>query len=1148
MQRPLTIVLGILAAVVLGVGVYLIFGGQEQPTVTEVPVKSLSSGKRERPKPAPERNRPVPSSTQDRPSQPARTTPPPAPEPKPLPAVEGPVEIRGLLKDAQGGIGGVRLVLVETAAPSKLLAETNSASDGEGSEEGTFTFSIRTTARELAVAVMNDGWAVTHTGPFKVDGTGEPIELTLIGANPSTLQANVRFMAASIENLGQTSPLGGATISLSGDPLTSGLINMHSELLGLQTQSMVDGNLRLAGIPPGNHTFVAFKQGYAAPPATSVGRASVSYTASDNGDDLSGTFTLMQAGVLKGRVVAETTGLPVVGATVSVGMAMTDTRVSTVTNSDGIFIFDPIAATAVPTTTTNTQQPEGNRRRDAIWSTLGDRLLGYQIKAVSVGVGLAESDGHTVKVGETTDVGDVPLKQGAAIYGIVTNESGQPIAGATVSLHQTGGRAMGFNMGDLGRVAGISRPGSFYSVTTDEEGRYRIDPVPTAPPAEETEESGGRRFGFGGARNAEVSGTADGYSPAVQQARDLRPGEAREINLVLPLAGTITGRVIDEVGRPISGAKVAALDGFIAGNRMLTSLFGQQDQLLGGLFSSNVFSDAEGSFTIPNVTAGTYTVIASHEKFNQATVEGIELTKGATQDVTITMESGGTLFGTYYDETDRPKGGVTIQAIMTGFPPTIRSTNTDDSGNYEFNGLEAGVYSVKAAKGGADPMAMFRSFAEFSPNERAKVTDGGRTEHDVYENVPGTTTLRGRVLLDRAPYQGPVYLGGGGLSGISGKSITCDENGNFEARNLQLGTYTMFLGDPLSGGFGGRGRNAFKPLQSVEIVLSRRPVQDEVIEFTTVTIRGTVVMADGSLLTPDTVVFANPVERRDERGRSSAWDQVQSQFTEQQRPNRETGEFEITGLSPGLYYLTARSSQGGYVRLGPLNLTESVAGLRLTLDGGTGSIYAVVENYVAPTETGGFMAGGLGSFGSIQLQDLEGNIITLGSLGGGRGQPDNVIRLNPNPDTGVVDFTREGFPVGTWDVVFQVSNYAPVRQNGVVISRDQTTNLRLVLAKAGDLEVQISNSDLGPEAAQNLRYDIRDSRNQRYDKRFSFGDLMVNLLNPPDPSKKNTFILKDFPPDTYTATFELPGYRPATATFTIYPSQTTPIVVTFLPE
>src|SRR5690606_14448632 len=157
---------------------------------------------------------------------------------------------------------------------------------------------------------------------------------------------------------------------------------------------------------------------------------------------------------------------------------------------------------------------------------------------------------------------------------------------------------------------------------------------------------------------------------------------------------------------------------------------------------------------------------------------------------------------------------------------------------------------------------------------------------------------------------------------------------------------------------------------------------------------------------------------------------------EQQRPNLESGEFEIAGLSPGASYVTARSSNGGYTRLGPLNLTESLGGPRLTFDGGTRNIYALVENYVAPTETGGFMSGGLGSFASIQLEDRDGNLVTLGTLGGGgHGQPDNVIRLQANSDTGLVGFTREGFPVGTWTVIFQVSNYAPVRQTGVVIAR-----------------------------------------------------------------------------------------------------------------
>jgi hypothetical protein len=922
---------------------------------------------------------------------------------------------------------------------------------------------------------------------------------------------------------------------------------MHGQMLGLSIESRVDGSLRIAGIPPGRHTFAATKPGYAAPSASAVGRASAEINCSQLGSDQSGTFILMQAGVLRGRVVAETSGLPVEGAAVSIGMAMTDTRLTTYTDNDGVFSFDPIAATATSTTATSEASTPEARGAGGLFAGLGERMLAYQLKVIMQGVGVAESDGHVVKVGVTTDVGEIKLKQGLAIVGVVMNEANQPIQGATVSMHQTGSGVLGFRMRDLGRVAGVSRPESFYSTTTDAEGRFRIDPVPVpaAPPESSTDDPMARFFR--GATGPELSAEATGYSPATQTLRELTPGETREVVLVLQLAGSISGRVMDDTGRPISGAKIAALEGDMGNARFLTTLFGQQERFMGGMFGSTVVSDADGRYELPNVTAGTYTVIASHDSYNQATVSGIAVVKGETANVDITMESGGTLFGVYFDETDRPKGGVTIQAIITGFPPVIQTATTDDNGYYEMNGLDPGVYTVKASRGGADIQAVFRSFAEFSPADRAKVMDGARTEHNVYENVPGTTTLKGRVRLDRTPYEGRIYLGGGGLSGISGKGIDCDADGYFEAKNLQLGSYTIFLGDPLSGGFGSRGRNAFRPLQSVQVVLRRTPVQEETIDFTTVTLRGVVVMSDGSELAADTVVFANPVEKRDASGRSSAWEQVQSQFTEQERPDPRTGEFEIAGLSPGEYYLTARSGTGGYVRLGPLTLTQSVSGLRLVLEGGTGSIYAVVENYVAPTESGGMMVGGLGSLATIQVEDTDGNIITLGSLRGG-GQPDNVIQLRPTADTGLVEFTRGGFPVGTWNIVFQVSNYGPVRQNNVVITRDQTTNLRFVLAKAGDLEVQIANSDLGPEAAQELRYEIRDSRNQLYDKRFSFNELIANLLNPPDPSKKNTFILKDFPPDTYTATFELPGYRPAAATFTIYPTQTTPIVVTFIRE
>jgi outer membrane biosynthesis protein TonB len=221
-------ILSLVTALLRGIGIVLICGQDDLPTT---------------PAPEPvEANTPVPEAPRRQPVAPTRSSAPsptpaptpvsvpdareiPAPTPPPPARTNAPLEIRGLLSDAQGGIGGVRLVLVETANPTALIAETTSAAPSDGVDEGTFTFSIKTAAREMAVAVMHEGWAVTHSGPFTLSGdTEEPVEVSVTGANPSNLLGQVRFLAASIEQLGQTSPLGGATVSLVGDPLTSGLL------------------------------------------------------------------------------------------------------------------------------------------------------------------------------------------------------------------------------------------------------------------------------------------------------------------------------------------------------------------------------------------------------------------------------------------------------------------------------------------------------------------------------------------------------------------------------------------------------------------------------------------------------------------------------------------------------------------------------------------------------------------------------------------------------------------------------------------------------------------------------------------------------------------------------------------------------------
>ncbi len=83
-------------------------------------------------------------------------------------------------------------------------------------------------------------------------------------------------------------------------------------------------------------------------------------------------------------------------------------------------------------------------------------------------------------------------------------------------------------------------------------------------------------------------------------------------------AATLSGNVVDQVGKAIEGATVTA-------------------KLAGGLVSGTATTDANGHFTVTNLTAGTYSLEVSSRGFARNTRMGVPVGSGASPEVSITL-------------------------------------------------------------------------------------------------------------------------------------------------------------------------------------------------------------------------------------------------------------------------------------------------------------------------------------------------------------------------------------------------------------------------------------------------------------------------------------------------------------------------------
>ena len=534
----------------------------------------------------------------------------------------------------------------------------------------------------LAMASLSS--AADLTGRVLSDRRG------VVGATISALPYETRHQTALRETRGEPAPL----------PLVT-------------TSSSADGRFKLS-LPATAPAFVVRVTfgGLAARTVDGV------FETSDS-EDL-GEITLDSGETLAGRVVDEA-GKPVAGALVRLGRD--DTPVFS--NKEGLFRFDDIQGRAqgfLATTPALSIHAAGFEVQAAAARFSGPPIT-VRLKASSArlrGV-LKDSAGRPAVDAVARLVGDavtrwvrtdaagrfeiagVPAKQGR-LQALGKDGSSVEIAvpaGAdvtTFTLARAASLEGRVTQIDNGRVVSAVKvtaraAGQTLIVRTGVDGRYRLAGLPQGAYRVSFDE---KRFVLLDRRNVEVGA-----------------GEAKTLDVALTPAVTLVGRVTDEKGRPVAGARGTLSPGAESRMGMIFRTVSREADAAPGFVSG-----IDGTFKATRLAPGTnQKLTVSHPDFERRVVPGLDLAPGAVKpaSVDVILSPGFVLSGVVKDKEGKPIAGAEVQVNrsvqMTGGRggnmvsfATVESvrprTETDFEGKFGFKGLSAGDYDVTVSKPG----------------------------------------------------------------------------------------------------------------------------------------------------------------------------------------------------------------------------------------------------------------------------------------------------------------------------------------------------------------------------------------------------------------------------------------------------------------
>jgi protocatechuate 3,4-dioxygenase beta subunit len=859
--------------------------------------------------------------------------------------------------------GGMRIEIGRPAPPSRNLSDA----------EGKFRLGPLDPAKSYTVKVRSEGFA--------------PAEQPISGLEPYATRGGVTVTMSR----GQT--VNGVVVDPSGNAIRDASIEIRPGAAG-RGQMMqfmeagaastafagttdAEGRFAVRGLPAGTFDLEAKRSGFAKRIVPAI-EIQPDQPAVDVGE-----ITLQPGETVQGRVT-DRAGAPVEGVEVQVAEAGGGMMMMVMGDGPGPKQAEPDAIT----------DPSG-------WFTVVDLAPG---KKYSFRLGRPGYVGTSVGPLDVPRVEPIEavLDPASDVIGTVTNGSGEPIAGAQVSMSRTRTVEMGNN---------VMKAIMMMSDDSDAQGRFVF----------EDQEPG----------TISLSAVASGYQEAKLDSVEVPKGRDLEgIELPLEAGAVVQGRVLAPDGRPAIGASVRLvgegeefmrvmdgtgsdgsgyyrLEGLAPGKVSVEATHDDYPRtvrdldagpglnsldlqfegghevsgqvvdadggpvpnaavrlVLGGRFwggGPETIAGADGAFVLPGVQDGSYRLWVDAAGFASSPgEEKVTVAGGPVQGLRVRLDPGGTIAGKITGLEPELFAEVGVRADGATFGGFGGGGDVDYEGNYRLRNLRPGTYAVIA------------SLARSGKQARGTVTLEPGAQEVRLDLVFGTgLTLSGRAVQGELPITGAtIFLEGVGID-HSGWNET-DPDGKFVIEGLEPGTYSLSLRDF---------RTGLAYNQTIEIGSSR----EIVLDVPTASVRGQVVDTTDRQPLP-----AVSVTLTGEGGDDARRLPIHTATTDLE------GKFELGNVPDGTFTLAAnKKGYAAVTRAVAVQSQRASEELKLSMDPTEGlTIEALLPTGAAPTEVqvavldavGGALISGTystGERGRVRLSSVPPGTWTLIVAAGG---------------------------------------------------------------------------------------------------------------------------------------------------------------------